>query len=236
MDGALNYQKMMYQEQIQEVESCQHFGGSILVIVPSDEILTQPPFVTGDPKSELQHFFLTLYKQDFEAVKYAIEKSNMFDSVNVSQIDSYQNYSRKLGYRYLAVSNGDGTWTIHDLYLGINKVARFPKAFSNKINLLEEIIAEFEATKNSKQLLSSYIPAKESFHFNEATNKGYLSVRSQGIQTRYWMLHKIAQFTAARKTDSSKKNVLSSHLFSVVDEHIQDGFFTIEFEAKALQP
>lgn len=158
MNGALSYQKMMYKEQIEEVKPRQYFGGSILINVPSDLLLTQPPFVTGNPEPELQHYFLTLYKQDFEAVKYAIEKSNMFDNVNVSQVDSYLSYSTNHGYRYLAVNNGDGSWTIHDLFLGVNRVARFPKNFSQRIDLLENIITEFEATKSSEQLLSGYVP------------------------------------------------------------------------------
>ncbi|HEY5715645.1 MAG TPA: hypothetical protein VIS54_04470 [Psychromonas sp.] len=230
MEGALTYQKMMYQEELEKVGSCQYFGGSILVVVPSDTLLTQPPFVTGNLKPELQRYFLTLYKQDFEAVKSAIDKSNMFDSVNVRQVESYLSYATKYGYRYLAVSNGDGSWTIHDLHLGIDKVVRFPKEFSAKIALLEAIIAEFEGQKSSEQFLSGDRPAVESFYFNETTQKGYLSVSQQGIQTRYLMLRKIADFAAAKKPDSEGGKLLPSHLFTVADEHIEDGIFSIEFE------
>ena len=155
MDGALNYQQRMYQAEIDKVTSQQYFGGSILVVIPSDRQLSQPPFLIGDPNPALQHYFLKLYKRDFEAVKSALEKSNMFDNVDVRQIDSYQNYSKKHGYRYLAVSNGDGSWTIHDLYLDLDKVARFPKDFATRINLLESIIVEFEATKSAEQFLSN---------------------------------------------------------------------------------
>jgi hypothetical protein len=230
MDGALSYQKMMYKEQIEEIKSSQYFGGSIFINVPSDSLLTQPPFVTGDPQPALQHYFLTLYKQDFKAVKYAIEKSNMFDSVKVGQVDSYLNYSTKFGYRYLAVSNGDGSWTIHDLFLGVNKVARFPKNFSRRINLLENIIIEFGTIKNSEQRLSGYIPLNETFSFNEKTGKGTLSVDGQGTQTRYWMLKKIADFTGINKANSGADKYSPSQSFTVFDEQIQDGLFTIKFE------
>jgi len=230
MKGALSYQKSMYKEQIEEIEPRQHFGGSILINVPSDILLCQPPFVTGSPEPALQNYFLTLYKQDFEAVRYALEKSNMFDNVYVNQVDSYLNYSKDHGYRYLAVSNGDGSWTIHDLYLGVSKVARFPKRFSQKINLLENIITDFGTTKNAKQLLSGYIPINESFSFDEKTGKGYLSVDGQGIQTRYWMLKKIADFTAAKKANSGADKDLPSQSFTVLNEQIQNGLFIIKFD------
>jgi len=230
MKGALSYQKSMYKEQIEEIKPRQHFGGSILINVPSDILLCQPPFVTGSPEPALQNYFLTLYKQDFEAVRYALEKSNMFDNVYVNQVDSYLNYSKDHGYRYLAVSNGDGSWTIHDLYLGVSKVARFPKRFSQKINLLENIITDFGTTKNTKQLLSGYIPINESFSFDEKTGKGYLSVDGQGIQTRYWMLKKIADFTAAKKANSGADKDLPSQSFTVLNEQIQNGLFIIKFD------
>jgi len=230
MQRALNYQKVMYKEQIEEIKPRQHFGGSILINVPSDLLLTQPPFVTGNPAPELQNYFLTLYKQDFEAAKFALEKSNMFDNVYVNQVDSYLDYSKDHGYRYLAVSNGDGSWTIYDLYLDVSKVVRFPKRFSEKINVLENIITEFGATKNAKQLLSGYIPVNESFSFDEESGKGTLSVDGQGIQTRYWMLKKIADFTAAKKTHSGANKDLPSQLFTVLDEQIQDGLFIIKFD------
>ncbi|MGB5444397.1 MAG: hypothetical protein WBM99_02730 [Psychromonas sp.] len=232
MDGALTYQKQMYQEEVDRVDASRHFGGSMLVVVPSDRDLLQPPFVSGNLDPELQHYFLTLYKQDFAAVKSAIEKSNMFDSVEVRQVESYLTYSKIYGYRYLAVSNGDGSWTIQDLYLGLNELARFPKDFAARIDLLESIIAQFEATKSSEQLLLSYTPANESFYFNEKTHKGYLSVTGQGMHSRYWMLRKIAEFTATKKLHSGSDKLLSSRLFTVADEHIRDGIFTIEFEAE----
>lgn len=230
MKGALNYQKSMYQEQIEALTPGQYFGGSLLIHVPSDLLLTQPPFVTGSPEPALQGYFLSLYKQDFAAVRYAIEKSNMFDNVQVNQVDSYFNYSKSHGYRYLGVSNGDGSWTIYDLYLGLNKVARFPKGFSQKINLLENIITEFGTTKNAEQFLSGYLPINETFSFDEQTGKGSLSVGGQGIQTRYWMLKKIADFSAAKKAHSGEDNYLPSQLFTVVDEKIRDGLFIIEFD------
>lgn len=232
MNAALSYQKMMYKEQIEQVKPSQYqyFGGAIFINIPSDLLLTQPPFVTGSPEPVLQDYFLTLYKQDFEAVKYAIEKSNMFDSVYVSQVDSYLSYSTKYGYRYLAVSNGDGSWTINDLYLGAKRVARFPKNFSDRIHLLENIITEFETLKSSKQLLSGYFPANETFFFDEQTGKGTLSVDGQGIQTRYWMLKKIADFTAANKANAQTDKYLPSQLFTVLDEQIKEGLFTIKFD------
>ncbi len=236
MDSALTYQKMMYQEEVDKVDSRRHFGGSILIVVPSDQLLLQPPFVTGNPEPELQQYFLTLYKQDFAAVKSAVEKSNMFDSVDVRQVESYLSYSKKYGYRYLALSNGDGSWTIHDLYLGQKKVTSFPKDFAVRIDLLESIIAEFEATQSSEQLLSSYTPVNEYFYFDETTHTGYLSVSDPGMKSRYWMLRKIADFTAAKQPNSGAEKLLSSRLFTVADEHIQDGVFTIEFESDINQP
>ena len=70
----------------------------------------------------------------------------------------------------------------------------------------------------------------ETFHFDEKTGKGYLSVDGQGIQTRYWMLKKIADFTAAKKTHSGADKDVPSQLFTVLDEQIQDGLFTIKFD------
>ncbi|MFT6925242.1 MAG: hypothetical protein ACJAZP_000822 [Psychromonas sp.] len=231
MNGALDYQQRMYKDQIEEVKPGQYFGGSIFINMPTDLLLSQPPFVTGSPNPELQRYFLSLYKQDFKAVKYALEKSNMFDNVYVNQVDSYLNYSKSHGFRYLAVSNGDGSWTIEDLYLGLNKVARFPKSFSQKINLLENIITEFGTTKNAEQLLSGYVPINETFSFDQKTGKGKLSVDGQGIQTRYWMLKKIADFTAAKKVDSGGNKDLPGQLFTVLDEQIEDGLFIIKFDS-----
>jgi hypothetical protein len=185
--------KIMYREQINEIKSSQHFGGSIFINVPSDSLLTPPPFVTGDPNPALRNYFLTLYKQDFKAVKYAIEQSNMFDSVKVGQVDSSLNYSTKYGYRYLVVSKGDGCWIIHDLFLDVNRVAR-----------------------------------------DKTTGKGTLSVNGQGIKTRYWMLKKIAELTGAKKLHSGANKHLPEQLFTILDEQIQDGLFTIKFNTNVV--
>ena len=228
--SALEHQKTIYENQMANIAHATYFGGSMLIHLPTDENLSQVPFVTGNPSSDQLDYFLKFYKQDFESVKLSIEKSKMFDTTDLIQTSSYLRYAKNHGYRYLSVNNGDGSWTIYDLYLGEDKIVRFPKGLDNLVYLVEDTISKFEAKKPSGRISSTYSPSNERLSYDEATRKGFLSVSGKGIEARYWMLKKIGEIAATKNVALKSDGKPSPGVFTVLNEKIEGGVFTIEFE------
>ena len=228
--SALEYQKVIYDKQIANIEPATYFGGSMLIHVPTDENLSQAPFVTGKPNRDLLDYFLKFYKQDFFSFQQSIKKSKMFDSTDLVQQSSYLRYAKNHGYRYLIVSNGDGSWTIYDLYIGEDKIVRSPLGLDNMVYVVEDAITKFEAKKQSKTIASAYSPKNEYLDYNDKTGIGVLSVSGKGIEARYWMLKKIGEIVATKHIAMVSGETASPGTFTITDERIEGGVFTIKFE------
>ena len=233
-ESAFRYQKQLSEKEVAQVQRTKYFGGSILYHLPSDENLSNLPFVTMPVSGNWKTFFVQYYKNDFGYVKEAIKKSGMFDSVELKQTDAYLRYAKEYGYRYLLVNNGDGTYTIYDLILGKDKTIRGPKGIPNLIYLIEDSISKFEDEKSSVGLYTSFdqSQSKCDYKYDDNTGRGYISVNGKGIETRAWMLKKISEIASTKNIllEADEKPVPG--YYRVLDERIKDGIFTIEFEVK----
>lgn len=229
--AAIDYQRQTQNLEIERVEPGEYFGGSLIIHVPTNENLSQLPFVTGNPNQDLIEYFRMFYIQDFEGVKNAIVKSKMFDSVATRQMSSYLRYSKNHGYRYLLVNNGDGTWTFYDLYLGKDKNVRFPKGLDNLVYLIEDTISKFEKEKPSKSLSAGYNVVGQSLEYDDKTKRGKLSIHGKGIEARSWMLMKIGQIASSKNILLKSGMQPDAGYFEVLNEKIANNVFTIEFRA-----
>ena len=197
-------------EAILEVQNSKYYNSSIMVYIPFDK---------SDSKS------------NFQNIIEVIQTSGIFDSVKVFQKTTYLNHAKTYGYRYMLVSNTDETYTLYDLLLKQNETIQFSGDNSNFIFIIKQTVSKFEKTKSSNNLARKYVPAEEELVYDEATKKGYISVKGKGLSARSWMLKKIGEVC------SSKNIVLQAGIrpepgyFRVLDEKLQDGKFTIEFEA-----
>lgn len=227
---ALTYQNSLSDDQISKVQPATYYGGSMLVHMPTDDNLSQHPFVSGTPSPDLLDYFLKFYKNDFSAIQRAIDKSKMFDSTDLVQTSSYLRYAKDHGYRYLAVNNGDGSWGIFDLLLGEDKLVRFPKGLDNMVYVVEDAISKFESKQGSRTIADNFKPVSESFEYDDNTRRGVLSVAGKGIEARYWMLKKIGDVASTKNVAIKAGEKASQGAFIVTDEKIENGVFTIAFE------
>jgi hypothetical protein len=229
-DQAYNYQNNLMQEQVDKIEPATYFGASLLIHMPSDTNLIQAPFVTGIPTNDQKEYFLVFYKNDFKGVKTAIEKAHMFDSINLIQRSSYLKFSKTHGYRYLLVNNGDGTWTIFDIYLDLDKTFRFPKGLDNLVYTIEDAISKFENKKSTKIIAKKYKPLNEKLKYNDLTRKGLLSIQGKGIEARSWMLAKIGEIASSKNILLKAGEKPKAGYFNILNESLDNNIFTIEFE------
>ena len=192
------------------VQSSKYYNSSIIVCVSFDK---------SDSKS------------DSQSIVETIQASGMFDSVKLFHETTYLNHAKTYGYRYMLVSNADETYTLYDLLLKKNESIQFLENNSNVIFVIEQTVSKFEKTKSSNNLVKKYVPVEEELVYDEATRRGYISVKGKGLSARSWMLKKIGEVC------SSKNIVIQAGIrpepgyFRVLDEKLQDGKFTIEFEA-----
>ena len=230
-ESAYTHQKSIMNTQINKIEPGNYFGGSLLIHQPSDDNLTQAPFISGNPTDDEKTFFLGFFKNDFNGIKDAINKSHMFDSVNVIQKSSYLRYAKNHGYRYLLVNNGDSTWTLFDVYLDLDKTVRFPKGLDNLIYLIEDTVAKFEIKKSTKSMSAKYKPVRDKLEYNDITRRGTLSIHGKGIEARSWMLTKIGEIASTKNILLKAGEKPKAGYFLILNEKIENNVFTIEFEA-----
>lgn len=229
-ESALTYLDQILEESVNKVTIAKYFGGSLMVVEPSDRNLLQPPFVRGTVKPVLRSFFLNYWKKDFKSVANALKKSKMFDSVKLMQIDGYVRYAKDYGFRYLMINNGDGTWTIFDLLLTQDKTIRSLKGLSNLIPMIEDTIEKFESQKSTIQLANQYTPLKEKFHYDDSSKKGCISLQGQGFEARAWILKKIGEVCSSKNIVLKSGQKPDPGYFIVTNEILENGIFTIEFE------
>ncbi|MEI8245997.1 MAG: hypothetical protein WCI51_09215 [Lentisphaerota bacterium] len=91
-----------------EITPMQRCGGKLLIALPSDQRLLEPPFVvtTGVISAEQKKFFLYLYKTDFNGIAESLRKSNIFDSVTLENCQNLSAYARQNGYDYTLEHTG----------------------------------------------------------------------------------------------------------------------------------
>lgn len=216
--------------QTHKVKAAGFFGGSMVIHMPSDTKLSQDLSATESPGIDGSSKSMKFYKQDYEAIKNAIEKSNILDDVVILPKPSYLRYSKNHGYRYLLVNNNDGTWTVFDLYLNKDETIWFTNGLDNFVYIIKDTISRFENSRSTKSISSSYEPVREKLEYNDATGRGKLSVYGKGIDARSWMLNKIGEIAASKNVLLKSGEKPQPGHFFVLNEKIENNVFTIEFE------
>jgi len=249
-EGALAYQNEIISKEIDKVKPAEHFGGSLLIPIPSDYSFSSSPYFTGNCypcmswNAGLEEFFLTgYYRQYFEGIRRAIEKSQMFDTVDILQ-KVYKGYAKDHGYRYFLDVNGDGSLELFDLFMGKDKLLRSPpakslregemlasKGYDDLVNIIESAVKKFENSQSTKNLKRGYNPVVEKLVYNDETRLGKLSIKGRGIRARSWMIAKIGEIISSKNTLLKHGEKPRAGYFKVLDEKIENNIFTIEFEA-----
>jgi len=85
-------------------------------------------------------------------------------------------------------------------------------------------------TESSKNLSEKYVPAEHELVYDDMTRKGYISVQGKGLEARSWMLEKIGEIASTKNIRIQAGTSPKAGYYRVLDEKIQDGKYTIEFE------
>jgi hypothetical protein len=231
--AAFNYQKEMFAYQISRIEPSSHYGGSLLISVPLDEVLLSPPFVTGSFLQPWQQdYLLRFLKNDFAGVAHAFETSGIFDSVASKQASTYLKYSRDHGFRYLLVNNGDLTYTIYDLLLDKDKTVRGPKGLDNLVYLVEDAVHKFEKEVSSKTLLDKATNKQsESLIYDDNTRRGKISIVGKGLEARAYLLTRIGEICSTKNVLLTAGQKANPGFYRILNESLTKDRLEIDFQA-----
>ena len=214
VDQALAYQTTRLSDEISTVKPGHYFGGSLLVSIPDDSRMGEPPF--APPAEELKpgqkDFFIKYNRNNFNAMAAAIRRAGLFDSVESVQTPDFLNHAADYGYRYLFVYNGGDKFFIVDQVLGRDSEIRFVSGMKDIVYLIQDAIVKFEGGKRSSSLTENFKPEKVETAYDPGTRKGHCSVGGKGYAARAWMLEWIKQQTGKSGFRISSENLSGDRL------------------------
>ena len=76
-----------------------------------------------------------------------------------------------------------------------------------------------------------FVPIEHELVYDEKTKKGYISVKGKGLEARPWMMKKIGEICSSKNIVMQEGTKPEPGYFRVLDEKLQEGKYTIEFEA-----
>ena len=85
-------------------------------------------------------------------------------------------------------------------------------------------------TESSKNLSEKYVPVGDELVYDDATRKGSISVQGKGLEARSWMMEKIGEIASSKNIRIKAGTNPKAGYYRVLDEKIQDGKYTIDFE------
>lgn len=117
--AALKMQAELVAKQLSGIQKLGYVGGSLLVVVPGDDTLTAPPFVsrTLARGSKPYEFFVEFWKRDFAAVAQAIAQAEFLDATAVTQAQIDESGALQRGFDFL-LTNAGYSWQLKDLKTG----------------------------------------------------------------------------------------------------------------------
>ena len=85
-------------------------------------------------------------------------------------------------------------------------------------------------TESSKDLSEKYVPVEHELVYDDSTRKGSISVQGKGLEARPWMLEKVGEIASSKNIRIQVGTSPKGGYYRVLDEKIQDGKYTIDFE------
>jgi hypothetical protein len=135
------------------------------------------------------------------------------------KVYKYQKKALKRQYK-LAKTEGKS-----DTYKSLDKVVQDTNEISSiKVGLIK---VEKIASPNTPKM---FVPVQHEFVYDEKTQRGYISVKSKGLEARPWMIKQIEEVCSSKNIVIQGGTKPEPAYYRILDEKLQDGKFTIEFE------
>ncbi|MBN1788829.1 MAG: formylglycine-generating enzyme family protein [Sedimentisphaerales bacterium] len=109
-------------------------------------------------------------------------------------------------------------------YLGFRVVLEIPE--NGTINFSPPTI---DATQIAP--VRTFTPIKHELVYDEKSKTGHISITGRGLEARPWMMKKIGEICSSKNIVIQEGKQPEPGYFRVLDEKLQDGTYTIEFEA-----
>lgn len=230
-DQALRTHKSSMDRQIATITKRPYLGGSVLIYLPPEEVLTDRPFTTDMmvKNGEGYLFYAAFYKQDFSGVAMALTKMGVFDSIEVKQVEGYESYAYDYGYRYVLVSMGTG-WQLKDIVTGQVRDGLGPRGLKNLASRVETAARFIQAEKSAAVARTSQaIVEQEKLSYKRG--RGSLSLPGSGIDTRARILSRIGSICTSKNVGlrAGEEPPLGG-VYRIDAESLENGRFTMEFE------
>ncbi len=213
---ALKAQAAALEEQLAQIAPMGYVGGSVLVPMPADRELTEPPYADQRVnRVSPQHSFLLRYwRRDINAVSAALDRSESFDTAEVRRTDEPGVYAREYGYRFVLRDQGP-RWFLDDVLTGYSRELHGVG--------LRDLAQRAQAAASALQAAHQTPTAKSSQPATETPKEdksgGFtLSFPGEALEARARML--------ARARDEC------SGAFRIDDEFLQDELLTLRFTCR----
>ena len=119
-------------------------------------------------------------------------------------------------------------------YLGFRVILEIPDSNDIKMSYnFSSLIKKIESNSIQAQTTSPkmFVPIEHELVYDEKTKIGHISIKGRGLEARPWMMKKIGEICTSKNIIIQDGTRPEPGYFRVLDEKLQDGKFTIEFEA-----
>jgi len=119
-------------------------------------------------------------------------------------------------------------------YLGFRVVLEIPD--SNDVEGCYKFLSSIKTSlSNSMNVQTNttkiFAPIEHELVYDEKTKTGRISVKGRGLEARQWMIKKIGEICTSKNILIQDGTKPEPGYFRILDEKLQDGKYTIEFEA-----
>lgn len=236
-EEALEYQKSIAREQLEKVPRVRRFEGSLMISLPPDERIASSEFVRGAPgmTREQLDFFVQYYKNDADALKMAVLKSGMFESVAMVQGTDQLQLASDLGYKYVFRTEDKPDVSLTDVASGRKLKFSISTGLQDAIPAMVTILRKLDAEGDLAGLPSgkTQVSARpvEEMEYSQSTKRGWVSIKAQGLGARRELLRRIAEICATKNKMLVSDDSQITGTFKVLDEELKDGVLKIYFES-----
>ncbi len=227
---AMDFLQEVMDEQLATIKRVHYFGGSLMVHVPSNQMLSKPPFSPPPEESTPEEiaFIVKKHKFNYKMITEAIRKSGMFDCVELVLVPENEmiEYGKSHGFRYAFVYNGGRAFCLVDLMLEKDKEIDFTGNLGHVVLSIQDAVVKFEGVQRSSSLADKFSPVDFQPKWDKESQEGSVSVRMNGnpFDCRAWLIENIRKIISGSKQPTGYLPSLD-----ITSENLTGKILTINF-------
>lgn len=238
MDQALRYQKTQVAEGLKDIPHFLPIDGSLMISLPPDAVILKnlAPFDEWLLYPQEREYYIEFCKNDASALKEAVLKSEMFESVMIQQGGDSARTAADFGYKFVLKYEDKSNFSLTNTTSGQAERISAVGGLRNVVVALESSLRRLDsdlrpAVRSAASRNPGYAGPVEEMEYSEATKRGWVSIRAKGLSARKELLHRIAEICATKNKLLISDDARTTGTFKVLDEELKDGVLKIYFES-----